>query len=709
MTWLRNRLALGISTTLTVLAAVVSCDREPQAPPATRPASAPAATTQKTAPAKHSRTFLDVVQANRPDFPTTEPLVIPGFLDEASRVVVRDPLFIDSRQDLWVTRDDAPPITETLQSAGDEQVHVVPDRVVFVHWTYGEKSSMPTLVVAVDSRYELVSAGSRVELQQDQYDWTRAFSWSDRIVVPTRTGACVLDLHGRSPSLALPGGFTTPPQVLIENDGLLCWAPWDNNQPGSKGAARYRDGKWTILDSSNGWPGRILHLCPLREGSVLQISRQEDGRVKLSLDVSQSLSAKSVDITQVEPLVEKLSDPDPKIRQKAFTDLGQFGPGAFSILEKLRDAQPVGAQNRIDDLLEAKITPKVGTIAIEPGPVTTAQRLRDGGVVLYFEDGVVLPHDEDAEEEELLAPAWISLRPAFSPQVLSPFLVAELAPGKQTITAFFDEWIVSDPVNGPRRFMGNHFRKMLKKDERTRFTEFVGVDRRARWIYRNPEDKSYLVVDPTLPDPSPRLPVWEYPVHDGKAGWTRDDWPAVQRGGTWVLSESDWRPLDEKTEQFLTELPEIAPATAPTMQPTTGPTSRPILVEPDGTRFYDGKRSLVLLDSSGAESVWPLPGSAVGDWDYIRLFRAGDNRLFLFNQPGRVLRIAQTGNPQEPFKLEAAFTSRIPTTDTPRRIWQDPSGRIIIAQDEELTILFPSGRIPPKIAEKMSGGGEDDE
>jgi hypothetical protein len=73
------------------------------------------------------------------------------------------------------------------------------------------------------------------------------------------------------------------------------------------------------------------------------------------------------------------------------------------------------------------------------------------------------------------------------------------------------------------------------------------------------------------------------------------------------------------------------------------------------------------------------------------------DRLFLFNQPGRVLRIKPTPSTAESFELEATFTHRIPNIDDPARIWLDPAGRIIIAYGNELAILFPAGRIPPEL------------
>ena len=88
------------------------------------------------------------------------------------------------------------------------------------------------------------------------------------------------------------------------------------------------------------------------------------------------------------------------------------------------------------------------------------------------------------------------------------------------------------------------------------------------------------------------------------------------------------------------------------------------------------------------------------------LIRTADGKLFLFNEAGRVLRIARTPDAPEPFTLEATFTKDIPNTDHPTRIWLDPLGRIDMAYDgNSLAVMFPSGHIPPEISAMMMDSG----
>jgi hypothetical protein len=243
-------------------------------------------------------------------------------------------------------------------------------------------------------------------------------------------------------------------------------------------------------------------------------------------------------------------------------------------------------------------------------------------------------------------------------------------------------------------------------------------------------------------------------------GWTRENYPAMKSGGAWALYEHGWRPLDPKTDQFHTGLSDeelkeaermielrrrqqpqpgpppaaqqvrpkfvrALPATtrastqpaAPSLPPTivastipttlsttvasTQPLEPPILTDADGRKYFDGKQFLRIIDRDGKEIIWQLPPNAVGTGD-VTLIRTEDGLLFLFNQPGRVIRIKPTPAGPEPFFVEAVFTEKIPTPEKIQRIWLDPAGRIVMAYDKHnLAIMFPQGRIPHDIAVLM--------
>ncbi|HSI37394.1 MAG TPA: hypothetical protein VK986_27645, partial [Tepidisphaeraceae bacterium] len=135
----------------------------------------------------------------------------------------------------------------------------------------------------------------------------------------------------------------------------------------------------------------------------------------------------------------------------------------------------------------------------------------------------------------------------------------------------------------------------------------------------------------------------------------------------------------------------------------------PLLVTPDGVRYYGGAQSLQILGADGQLVTWPLPEKAVGSAARPTLLRASDGLLFLFNEPGRIVRLRENrpdpdtaAPPDEPVTFEAAFGRHVPTDPAPLRIWLDPAGRICIAHGgSRVTVLFPTGRIPRGIAEKM--------
>ena len=695
--------------------------------PATQPTTAPStqpATTQS-AKAKPPQSYMDVVLASHPTFPTTQPLGVPLDLSEGARLVLDDPIHLDSLGQLWITRADADPIAAVLKRASKEQTHVVRERVVFVHRAPDDKGAWHAQPVCLrgDGAYELVSAAGRQDMGKSyDYDWPRAFSWvtSDvnAIVVPTRGGVSVfrpdrrpMELHHDFyPPDQLPEKIS-PTQTLLDWKGLLAWMPWEKGQTGSRGAARFVNDKWVTLNEPDVWPEKLLHLIPLLDGGVIQLWNEDhEEYVYLSLAV---LDPAEVDEKEVMPIVEQLAHPDPENRDEAFAQLTRYGQGIWPLLERVKDDQPAEAQTRIERLLSAKTDPTLGGMKLMPGRVKIITRAKGGAALLHSGGGVQTLRED--EEPEVVAPAVLAIIPGKSIRLAPQNLFIDLQLDKASIDIISGEIIVTDEVHGPRLWVSNHFSDaLLKKSERD-FKHVVGADARGRWLFRKSPGATSptLVIDPTLPDPTPKLPVWRFNVAGGEVGWTRDDWPAIKRGGAWVITKGDWRPLDQKKEEMIVELeeqPPVEPATAPTTGPATSPTtgvsSSPILVEKDGTRYYDGIDSLRLVKSDGTSIDWPLPDDARGVADStVWLVRAGDDRLFLFNAPGRVLRIKPTPGGPEPFALEATFTRRIPSTDNYQRVWVDPAGRIVIAHDiDTLSVLFPTGVIPPEIARKIPAG-----
>jgi hypothetical protein len=605
---------------------------------------------------------------------------------------------------------------------------VLKEHVVYVHrWPDETGVWQPRLICRKPTGgYEIVTALSRRDItQQHNYQWHRASNWNDVIVVPTDRGIMLIRPE-RLPMEVYHQFITddqfapdkySQPQALIDWRGLIAWMPWENDKLGSRGAARFVNEKWTTLDSSVGWPDRLLHLVPMLDGSVLQLVVGQDRKVECT---NAALDPAPIDEAQVRMMVEQLSHPSVEKRNAAFNELTRWGPGVWPVLEKLRDDQPPEAQVRLSQLLAPRSRPALGGLLLEPGPMSVLTRA-PFATMLYSEAGVRLLLESD-EEPPLVAPAWITLVPGRAITLASTGLVEELKVKGRELANVRGEWIVLDDAEGPRWWISNHLGPPLLKPSEMEFKHLIGQDHRGRWLFRREPDElsPTLIIDPCLPDPTPRLPVWVYMIEDGQVGWNAENWPAIKRGGAWALVNNDWKPIDEKAgEKFLTADEPVAEpvepvpttaATAPSTQaaaPTTAATSAPalgppILVEADGTRFFDGQQTLRKLNPDGSEVVWPLPPEAIGS-SRVHLLRAGEARLFLFNTPGRALRLRETPDEREPFKLEATFTRHIPNDDEVNRLWLDPAGRIVIAYGgNALAICFPSGRIPPEIAKLLT-------
>lgn len=671
---------------LLALALAVGCD-DPKPPvPASQPTSKPTSKpTTTTAPATTRAVvetplveLLDAVRRDDPEFPTTRPLAETVELAAAARLRRTEPVFLCSRGDLWITRSDAPPTPEALKLAPKKQTHVVRERVRFVYWRPGTQPWSPELIVRDGNHDAWITSTARVPLDAKiERDWSRAFAWNSNatraIAVPTSDGYSILTLaDGRVDeqhvTLCEPATGTTT-QAALDVRGLLAWS----SGSGDSSVARFIDGTWKMLTPSPVWPLSLTHVVPFQDGSVLTIGQDGDALALRSVP----LDTVVVDQARVRALVAKLADRLPETREAAQAELASIGPAAWPLLAEIADQQRAEARIRIRAILGNQTTPTLGGIAPSPGSSRLITRLGDGGVVLYFAAGAsevdragILRHD---------APAWLAVRPSGPVRSLPTGLVKTLSPDHAQLKVWGDEWIVEHDVDGPMRWIGNHFEPLTRPAERE-FKTFVGIDSAGRWVYRTlDENGPTLIVDPTLPDPRPKLPVWTIDTAK-RAGWTDEDWPAIARGGAWVLKDGQWAALKGDIEEKLKNA-----ATIPSTQATS------LLTDADGNVYAGGASDLVITKKSGESINWPLPPEATGTMPPI-LIEAAD-RLFLFNSPGRVVRLRRQFDKPEPLKIDAIFSRNIPGTDI-RRIWKDPAGRIVIAYGgDELAILFPSGRI----------------
>jgi len=652
--------------------------------PATQPATQPA-TSPATAPVPPATTWIEVVRRNDGSIATTQPLKYPVDLRDAARLIIRDPVYLCPRGDLWITRDDAAPTPVVLKAANNEQVHVVRDRVMFVHWATAGGAMAPTLIIQDGRKLLRVDFNGRKPLSFDRaFDWSRAFSWFGRIAVPSNQGASIIDPGKLTEHFVAISDETikAPVRILLDARGVLAWRV---DGP----AARFVDDQWSALTPDNGWPTRIVELMPLLDGSVVQLIRSDQSPDQEAVELrSVSLEAAvAIDEHAVVKLIAQLSDDEDTKRDNASAELARYGPAVWSILDRERAKQPLEGQGRIEELLATKIKPRLGRLTPTSDDLQPACYLRDGGVVLYSNAGVEMPRGNG--ETRLTAPAWIAVRPGRSVQLLAPALTDDAMLGKVRFDAWGEEWIITDEIAGPRRFMGNHVAPLVAEPLR-RFNKFFGIDSRGRWILIDDAANEALIIDPFIADETPRLPVWTITVEGGSIGWNDQNWPVQKLGGAWALVEDRWQTMkdDEPIRTF-----------APRDTPTTAPADTPLLEEPDGTKWFDGQTHLRVI-RGGEKIEFELPPEALGSMP-ATLIRTAD-RLFLFNAPGRVLRFRETPSSDPPLKLEGVFTQDIPNTDEPTRIWLDPAARLVIAHGgNKLAVLFPEGRVPPAIAKMM--------
>ena len=151
----------------------------------------------------------------------------------------------------------------------------------------------------------------------------------------------------------------------------------------------------------------------------------------------------------------------------------------------------------------------------------------------------------------------------------------------------------------------------------------------------------------------------------------------------------------------------------PSSRPTTIPSGPPLAVTPRGHAVLRRQIIVGRVLCEWSQNQLAAAGQAQGEGNAdgdVALVIDRDGRLFLFNSPGRVVRLSPTPDSTEPFKHDATFSHKIPSTDAISRIWLDPANRIIIAHDtKQLAICFPSGVIPQSIAELMPAGEQDDD
>lgn len=652
---------------------------------AARPSTSP---TSQPAPTQRVG-YLAIIRASNPFVTTDHLLDIPTAFDDAAHLRLRGPIYLDPAGHLWITRPNAAPVSQLLKHWVDTGPTLLRESPVFAHWVIDASgAATPIVICRADggAGYKIITAnGTHKWTGPADCGWSRAFSFANHIVVPTATGAIVLDVKAGGITehpMTLPGlgPNANRPATMLDSRGVLVWSPWERGHSGSGGAMRFVDGKWVAVDAG----AHLVQMVPLLDGSVLVLQRDVPGHVTAAIE---PLDSTDLNRAHLHHLIDELSDDDPEIRESANAELSRYGPELWPVLAQSIADQPPEAQLRMRRLLRGKIAPALGGMTLIDSRLLTVNRQVDGTVIFYAPGGV---------EFLGLGPTPIRVIPAYLVlypdgrfgRPLTADMVLDQSPDHFSLLSIGDDWYATGG-GGIRRYLGGQWAPMLRPDE-SAFDQIVGVDAQGRWVFKSSgASGQYLIVDPMIVDPTPRLPVWSIKI-DGKTGIDADGWPTISSGkNVWALKTDGWAAVAKNSA-------------VPPLPPSGN--DHALLTMPDGTRFFGGTTALVIVAPSGKRATWKLSANAVGPGP-VWLMRTGNGKLFLFNAPGRVVRISPTPKGSQPFAVDAVFTRDIPNATIYNRIWIDPAGRIDCTfNGNQLAVMFPSGHMPVELARMQIGG-----
>jgi len=666
--------------------------------PATRPSTTPA-TNPATGPATTRvalviTDLLGLLRDRDPQFPVERALDRPVNLRFAARIELDQIPYLCPRRDLWLIHPGARPTREVIRQAPRESTHVTRDRVLHAHWTIDDGKTSVELICANPLRWVTLREGELpIDLRESARvnpDWSRAFSWEGRVVVPGDRGVIVVERNGReiiTTSVELiRSDARGRSEVAMGKSGLIAWSRLEEKHATEPArVAMFREtGQWELQPDSTA-PAGLEFVLPYADGSALAISRGATG-VQLSLLPLEKLPVEDAVIQKV---LQKLTDELPERRAAARIELANLGPTARPAIDRLAKDAPAAARLAVRQVLGVEPRVRLAGLLPSQGPSRVIKHLEGGGILLYFAGGV---SQEDGQGKlQTVSPAWLAVFPGGGVSIVDARIAAnlrsDLAPEQITLRTSSGDWFVEDPARGLQRWMGNHVETIVPgKSLRVSYPRLVGVDSTGRWILSDADRTSSLVLDPWLPDTTPRLPVWTIDF-SAEGGWsTKDDAPAIRSGGAFTLGAGEWLPLDK--ELFA----DVADAA---------------LKEKDlAKQAYEG--GLMSLEIRDTQVAVPLPILATGQgfkpgqtaaFDVGKV--AGKQRVLVFNQPGQVS-LVEWNHDRTALTHVANFSRGIPRTGI-RRVWQDSSGRVIIAFDKnKLAVLFVDGVLPTGVQNMMS-------
>lgn len=612
--------------------------------PTTRPATAPASQPTRSPATRPSpmRSYFDLLRDQYPDGEDPRAFIEAGDLADAARLFVTQPAVVCERGDLWLADPRADDWPTVLARCGVERVHVVRELPALVAW---ERRGAEWTAIPLLDRGEQVEAlfgdgttGMLGVAARHLQAGVRSGEW--RFSVGGTVAAAFTFAPRRLSSISLGSDHADAEGGLVtEARGVIAWS--------AQRVVRFASGEWKpILEGS--WDHRVLHVLPFADGTVRVIGNDDADEAEIR---ALRLDPPPVDAALVERLVRDLSAADGRRREEAHRQLERLGAAAWEMLERLLEGQPPEARVRMESLLAERARPTIGGYRPRSGPIRLAQRWRDGSVVLRAPHGW---QRTTPEGERPTGSTLLLVRPNEAPAI-APDDIAELIDAGATLDGVCGE-IVARTDRGLLRRVGTRFVPVLPA-RLADYAELRGIDQRGCWLIASRRDAApLLLLDPTLPDPTPRLPTWSIPVPPGgEVGKTRDGFAVLRSGGTWVLREAGWQVLRDSDDWQRIEPRETVSAA-------------PLSVDlPDG-------RTRLIAD-----------------------------------EPGAVRRLRRVGA-----TIRELNTHRhgLPPGRRPDAMWLDPSGRLILVfLPDELVIAFPGGRVPREISNLVparSGADEDE-
>lgn len=678
--------------------------------PATQPTVAVSPSTRLTQPDPSPPTdVLSVLRLDDPAYPTRRPLDTPADLVDAAKIVLTRPAYVDPLGNLWITHPQGRPIVDVLAGPFADRTAVVRERVRYVHWP--ADGGPPMAVVGEDDALRAVSRKEPVAIAPVvDAVFARSMPLGRGILIPAADGAVSLfdaglprrvtlaydaDVSKRPGDRAVTQPSSSPTVMAAAGDAIYVWSPPENGQAGSNAVLRVRaNGGVDRLGPDEGWPGGVIEIIPLADGSVLVLAAEgtddehhaDRGRPILKLIPAPEKPASAELIRTVRRLARQLADADPTQRETAQRALEAQGPAAYPVLETLRAQLPPEAQVRIETLLGHRFAPTLAGLRPLEGRVHTLARFPGGGCVLRFDGGGTIEGDDERPARTVI-PATVLVRPGRYIELIDPTSVTDFVPGRQSIQSVGNELLIGDPTTGPQRWIGRTLKPVLPKAY-VDFDTVVAIDARRRWLLTSARQPGKtLLVDPTLPDPTPRLPVWTLAA-TGDVGRTDAGWPALVRGDRlFVLGRDGWR--TEKPDR-LHDAYEL-----------------PVVFDDRGRMFTAVNGTITVTDAAIREASVRLNGDADetvanradGNASVVRL-AAGQGRLFAYTPDGRVRRFAVAATPAGPtLTSEATFTQGVPPSAT--AVWLDPAGRLVMATDRTLSVGFTEGYVPRALSDLM--------